>query len=215
MAPLRDVVAAWDTAALMPDPQAHIHPTGRISTADYDTSGALAAHALAHRIGTVTGRILDFGAGNGRVTLPLEELYPGRVDAADASPTMLDLLVERGFPRERCYCSDGVELAELGRWEVIVSLAVLIHHGHESGAAIIAGLTAALEPGGRLILDLPLYENEREAGAWNDVTTWTLARLYALATHEGLAVERANVSAGEFHYGRIGAHHGDLVELRA
>jgi SAM-dependent methyltransferase len=210
---LDGVVAAWEDIARRHTARAAIHPLGSYSNGVYELSGQAAALTIARYLDDGE-RVVDFGAGDGRVAIPLHDAGFD-VIAVDASPTMLDRLQAKrpAIPTVR---STGIGLLEDldGPVGVVFSLAVLIHHSHEDGHRLIGELARALEPEGLLLLDLPLYDVPRERAAWRDVTVWTLADLELTAAEFELTILEANVSPGSFAYTNIGAHHGDLVVLR-
>ncbi len=206
------IIEAWENAARRPSARAAIHPLGRQGRDAYEASGAYAARELERHLSR-SDVIVDFGAGDGRVTVPLHDAG-FTVIAVDASPTMLERLAERR-PGIEAHLNAGDGLLEaLGRpVDAVFSLAVLIHHSHADGAAIIAELARALLPRGRLILDLPLYDVARDRAHWSDVTVWTRAELDELADAIDLDVLEAPVSPGIFDYANVGAAHGRPVIL--
>lgn len=177
---LADITGAWDRA----DPAA-IHPTRRISEDAYRESGEAQAAMLATVLEPACS-VVDFGCGDGRVTVPLSA-HGFDVTGADASPNMLRRLRERA-PGTRTVNSDGTDLADrLGsQVDAVVCLAVLIHHDYEAGARIITGLTEAVRAGGALILDWPTADVPHERGHWIDVTTWSIRARDKLADRLGL-----------------------------
>lgn len=216
---LEETTTAWDRVAGAPDARAAIHPAGTDDDA-YAASGAEWADKVADVLGPVAGRIVDFGCGDGRVTIPLDGHYPDQVAAMDASPVMLRRLEDR-WPTT----SGAVTLAVgagtdpdafdgLHPISAIVALAVLIHHTHADTTRILETFAAVLEPGGRIVTDLSLYEVSREPESWCGVAVWTRAQIERVAARCGLLIASGAVSAGEFQYHRLGAHHGDLMVLR-
>lgn len=178
--PAADVIAAWDKA----DPAA-IHPLRQISEEAYWNSGRNQADLL----GTVLPdgcKIVDFGAGDGRVAIPLRALGYD-VTAADGSANMLAALVanDAGMPT---VTSNGTDLYEqLGRKvDAVVCLAVLIHHDYASAEAIIGGLRAAVKVNGLLVLDWPVSNRPAEAHDWIGVTTWDADDQAAVCKRVGL-----------------------------
>lgn len=193
---MREVIDAWDAAGQRPDARAAIHPLG-VDDEDYERSGEALATALRRVIGPAE-LVVDFGCGDGRVTIPLARYFP-RVIGVDASPAMLDRLRARA-PHLEHRLTAGADLDGLADVDAIICLAVLIHHRHADGAAIINGLARALRPGGLLILDLPLYEYPRDPGNWTDVAAWTLWELTHVADVADLDVVQAHENAGAFRW---------------
>lgn len=173
---LQDVVDAWDHA----DPAA-IHPTREVENESaYWSSGERQAAELATVL-KPGSRVVDFGCGDGRITIPLAALGY-QVTGVDASPAMLARLAEQA-PELPTVQSTGLGLHKaLGRKaDAVVALAVLIHHGYDDGTAIIRGLAAAVRKGGRLILDWPTSDQPHERTDWIDITTWSAEQQATLA----------------------------------
>lgn len=220
---LTDVVNLWEDAATRDDARGAIHPAGHLSLEAYIASGREAALELAGLIGPPgpdNVSVIDFGAGDGRVSIPLAALGYG-VLSVDGSPTMLDRLRENA-PELPTVLSDGRDLygdiaeallePDVVEVDVVVALAVLIHHRHPDAALLIRSLRDVARPGGRLILDLPIYEVGADPDGWTDVSVWTLAELGVVAELLELDVERAIEHPGAFRHG--GPRHDSLVVLR-
>ncbi|MFD4664568.1 class I SAM-dependent methyltransferase [Streptomyces halstedii] len=110
---------------------------------------------LAHLAGDGVSRITDLGAGTGTGTFALLERFPGaRVTAVDTSPDMLALLTaaarERGLDgRLATLEADVTEgLPGPAAADLVWASAALHHFGDP--AASLAGIRAALRPGGLL-----------------------------------------------------------------
>jgi SAM-dependent methyltransferase len=179
---LQDVVAAWDRA----DPAA-IHPTREHESEDaYWASGADQAQMIAAML-PAGARVMDFGCGDGRVAIPLRAMGYD-VIGVDSSPRRLAALTERD-PDLPTIHSDGSDLGKhLGRrkTDATYCLAVLIHHGYDDGAALIAALAKTVRKGGLLILDWPTSDQPHERTHWIDVTTWSAEQQTAVAEDLGL-----------------------------
>lgn len=181
MTGMGEIIAAWD----QPGRTAAIHPTRGISETAYEESGRVQADMLAGEL-PAGCRIVDFGCGDGRVTIPLAALGY-HVTGADASPRMLAAHTERA-PDIPTVQSDGADLHDqLGRKaDAVVALAVLIHHTYTDGEQIITGLRAAVRANGLLILDWPTSDTPSEGGAWNRVTTWSREQQDTVCARIGL-----------------------------
>jgi SAM-dependent methyltransferase len=161
-------------------------------------------------------RVIDFGCGFGRLSIPLAEAGYD-VLAVDASQAMLDGLAERATragvtlkdiwapytgtlptgPHIYTRLSDGSDMRKFvghGRADVVISRAVLIHHDYEGVQRLVTQLASVLRPGGVLIADWPTAENPRERTDWVDVTTWHPHHRALVAARAGLEpVEGADV----------------------
>lgn len=163
-----DVIAAWD----QPGRTDAIHPTRAISEDAYWASGRAQADMLATVLPEGC-RVVDFGCGDGRITIPLRALGYQTV-GADASPNMLDAL-HQNDPDLPTVISRGPDLYEqLGKkTDAVVCLSVLIHHGYQDCLGILAGLRNTVRINGLLILDWPVSDQPTEAQDWLEVTTWS------------------------------------------
>lgn len=178
MTNFEDVLAAWQD----PNSAERIHPTRRISEEAYWASGMPQAKQVADAISDVLGgvvkgaRVIDFGAGDGRVAIPMFELGM-KVLAVDASREALDRLTERE-PGIATYVSDGSDLTafsddhEAHLADALVCRAVLIHHSYKDVTRLVAEFAKVVKPGGLLIADWPTSERPEERTDWIGVTTW-------------------------------------------
>lgn len=180
-----DVVNAWDHA----DPS-DIHPLRNVNEDEYWASGVAQAEDAAIWI-PEGGTVMDFGCGDGRLTLPLA-LFGFKVIAADASEAMLHRVRQNVRHRasndlDITYLrTDGVDLQEGPEsCDVIVARAVLIHHSHDDAERIVQKMVTVLKPGGYLIADWPVGV-DRERSDWIDVTTWAEGRRLRVGTELGL-----------------------------
>lgn len=171
-----DVVAAWNEADV-----SSIHPTRRISEEAYWDSGVKQAVELG-RVLPRDGLIMDFGCGDGRVTIPLHALGFD-VFGVDSSPNMIAALAAQN-KAIRGVVSDGSDLTE--QVDALYCLAVLIHHDYADGEKLIGNLVQQVKPGGMLILDWPVSEYPSERRRWIEVTTWSLDQQHRIADNLGL-----------------------------
>ena len=169
--------------------------------ADWDEMRALnlpaaaVEQALLDAVGEHPGRLLDIGAGTGR----LLELLAPRVDSAlgiDASRAMLALARSRLAKPELAHCA--VRQADMYRLPLsaagfdTVVLQMVLHYA-EDPAAALAEAARMLRPGGRLIvIDLAQHDRtditERLAHRWPGFDDATMATLLGQA---GLAPDAA------------------------
>jgi 2-polyprenyl-3-methyl-5-hydroxy-6-metoxy-1,4-benzoquinol methylase len=141
------------------------------------------------------GTVVDFGCGDGRISVPLARMGFD-VIAVDASRNMLTRLwagaqdlFRDGHQLHTCL-SDGTDLVEqLGEFapvDTVVCRAVLIHHSHADVARLVEEFTKILKPGGALIADWPLGPHH-ERRDWIGVTTWDPEKRQEIADRLGLS----------------------------
>ena len=175
------VVKAWDHA----DPN-DIHPLRRVNVEEYWKSGTYQAFDASQYIPD-GGTVMDFGCGEGRITIPLAKMG-FQVVAVDASRTMIDRLIENTpeelEPNIRLIQSDGLDLTLHDPVDVIVCRAVLIHHSHADVETLVGAFADLVKQDGYLIADWPLgphYERQ----FWTDVTTWDAGHRLQVGTDAG------------------------------
>lgn len=123
-------------------------------------------------------KILEVMAGSGRITIPLLEKGLN-VEGTDYSPQMLascrKRLAERGLSTN-LYEADLQKLSLPHQYEAIIIPAgsFLLIEDREQSLQALKRLYDHLLPGGRLILDLFLPDNEFEAGHTSPISTFHL-----------------------------------------
>lgn len=195
-----DVIKAWDQAG----PTA-IHPLRNISEDAYWDSGRAQADMLATVIPD-GAKVMDFGAGDGRVAIPLAALGY-EVTAVDASQNMLERLADRSPDADTMLAdADGIA-GHLGRrrMDAVYSLAVLIHHSYTDCLHIIGKLRAATKLGGILVLDWPVSETPAEADSWIGVTTWSREQQADVCERIGLEPVDSELPWGVYRAVKAGA----------
>lgn len=173
-----EVVDAWKAADVT-----HIHPLRNVSDEAYWESGRAQALEAAIWI-PEGGSVVDFGCGDGRLSVPLA-LLGYEVYAVDAAPDMLTRLEQRAEDVSlHTILSDGTtDLAKLigQQVDVVLARAVFIHHDYESVTTLVNSLVQVLKPGGHLVADWPVSDGPRERRDWIDVTTWDYAHRQKVA----------------------------------
>lgn len=184
------VIDAWDADGATGGHR--IHPLGPDSPDFWALGEQQAQHVRQYTPNGAT--VLDFGAGIGRLAIPLAKMPFDRVYAVDSSTHMLDGLAERAAAAGvstgvlHIVHSHGPGLPTItgeGTVDTVVSRAVLIHHDYESVEAIVSVLATVLKPGGHLIADWPTGVPAERAD-WIGVTRWHPHHRLAVARLAGL-----------------------------
>jgi cyclopropane fatty-acyl-phospholipid synthase-like methyltransferase len=141
------------------------------------------------------GAVLEVASGPGWDADRLEAMGL-RVRRTDQSQGFIDFQRQRGR---------GVDQLDLitgdlgGAWDGIVALYVIQHIGRDLVDGVIARLTAALRPGGTLLMSFQVGEDERISHAPEgdyQVVQWTDAAMTACLMRHGLTIDRRWVFDG-------------------
>lgn len=170
MTDFEDVITAWQK----PEAVGRIHPLRQVSEDAYWASGEAQADEVVSLV-PEGARVIDFGAGDGRLSIPMYRAGL-KVLAVDSSPEMLLRIIEQE-PNIATLRSDGEDLAQyvsstLDKADAVVCRAVLIHHSHKDVTRLVAHFAQVVKPGGLLIADWPVSEQPAERSDWIGVTTW-------------------------------------------
>lgn len=133
-----------------------------------------------------SGRVLELGAGTGRLALPLAERGLA-VDAVDASAAMLDRL--RAKDPDGRVGARVADMAEPDGWPpgpfslVVVAVNTLFNVTAEAGQrACLRGAADRLAPGGRLVVEAFVPAEDRTAGTALSVRTVATDHVVLLAS---------------------------------
>lgn len=210
----------WDDAANNSNVNAAIHPAGNQSHRAYYDSGVADVNTFltaAQEIGIDSvelsvATLLEFGCGNGRMTMPLSQVFD-KVYAVDISYAMLQQLPKKESILPVLSRSDSpLLLPELA--DIAVSLSVFIHNTKADGLKDLINIAANLKEGAYAFLQIPIYEQSREPTSWTDVGVWTTAQLITGAGVAGFEVILLNDNPGIFSFSNIGANHAKYQVLR-
>lgn len=178
MTDFEDVITAWQ----QPEAVDRIHPLRRKSEDAYWASGVAQAQQVMdvlvdQLVEFDRPRVIDFGAGDGRLAIPMHQKGLG-VLAVDSSREMLNRLTDRE-PGIATLVSDGDDLGEYVQettagWkaDALVCRAVLIHHSYKDVTRLVARFADVVKPGGLLLADWPISDQPAERSDWIGVTTW-------------------------------------------
>ena len=188
--------------------------TGSSSPEHYDRSGWQDALRLIERCPDYRRQsVLEWGCGSGRVTQYLCYLFR-ETHAVDIAPGMLAWLRGRRLPNLTISCTLGADLCPLPRVDVVYSYLCWMHNRKRDLAPILRTCHSVLDPGGRLLFQLPVYDEPREPRSYIDLACWTPEELRALAHLTGFEIVSMAASPGSFSMESVGVHHFDLHEWR-
>lgn len=212
-----EVKSGWDRAAAT-DPNPAIHPAGTQGDASYRESGDkdalnILATLKEHGHSDLSNglSIIDFGCGNGRVTIPLSYQFK-KVYGVDFSYTMLQQL-----PR----WDNIVPVLAVDNWfglseptDYAFSISVFIHNSFESGIQMMKAISDNLKKGGIALLQIPIYQEATTGAHWSDVTTWTEEQLIWACHVSGFDIIDIRTNPGKFSHENIGPNHHFLQVLK-
>lgn len=185
------VIENWDQRST---DYAAVHPSGRDTDAFWQSGWDQVTDVT--DVAGEGSRVLDFGCGPGRLTIPLAELGY-EVYAADASANMIAEVTKNAEARGvniKTIQSDSSDMSKaFGRKkvDVVVARAVFIHHGYDDIARMVTNLAGVLKKGGHLICDWPAGARH-ERRDWIDVTVWEPAHRAQVAFAAGLEPVRTD-----------------------
>lgn len=218
------VKAGWDQAAAS-NPNSAIHPSGSKSGSLYKDSGYHDAINIVkilpdflieedeHGIEVTSDpntTIIDFGCGNGRVSIPLSDW--AKVIAVDFSYSMLQQLPKEANIHPVLAVDNWFGLSNPA--DYAFSLSVFIHNTYESGIQIMKAISENLKPGGLALLQIPIYDVAKEPENWTDVGVWTSQQFRTATELAGFEIVQMYDNPGAFSFERIGANHHCLQILK-
>ncbi|WEG73125.1 class I SAM-dependent methyltransferase [Vagococcus intermedius] len=125
----------------------------------YDTperqtlAGIISSHLKPHLVGTPVGKLLDYGAGTGLVSLPLANLtnFLLLVDASQEMLTLADHKIKQlGLGQTQTLVADFTKTSPNVHADVILVSLVLLHIPETEN--ILQAFYDCLNPGGRLMI---------------------------------------------------------------
>jgi SAM-dependent methyltransferase len=214
--------AGWNKAGLQPIEDA-MHDVHRESDPEsfYDSGEVFAAECVEALPPKTFPRIIELGAGLGRVTRHLQHHYEF-VYAVDIAPSMVNHLRNDLYngnlieDRVRVVEDNGTTLGPVIAKPVdaVYSSLVLMHNTRAGVNAIFEALHRRIRPNGRIAFQLPVYDHPIHVSKWNYVAQWTRDEVEALAADNGYIAKTIHTNPGNYDVRRkwetIGPHHFDL-----
>jgi len=189
--------------------------TGRASPESYALSGWSDAARLASLCpGYRDQTVLEWGCGSGRVTQYLCRLFR-HVHAVDISAGMLMLLEREGLPDLTAHWTAGADLPpDFEPVDVVYSYLCWMHCRKDDLPDILRTCRRVLKPTGRMLFQLPVYDEPRSPETFIDSACWTPREFLDLAEENGFAIVRMEASVGAFAPDAVGEAHFKLHEWR-
>lgn len=220
----QELKRGWDKAAIT-NANAAIHPAGAHSKEAYQESAYADIRRLKEAIDLTSLysnpygpwpplTIIDFGCGNGRMSVPLSEVFT-HVYAVDMSYSMLQQIPATAANITRVLSVDNeFTLPDNTLADIAVSVSVFIHNTYAMGKQIMQQIAANLKPGGYAFLQIPIYSAPKEPSNWTDVGVWNTAMLQEAANESGLEVHSICANEGYFSFEKVGRLHNEYQILR-
>jgi 2-polyprenyl-3-methyl-5-hydroxy-6-metoxy-1,4-benzoquinol methylase len=142
--------------------QHHYHPAG--GTDSYWESGKIWVEHLAS-IGITSGRLLDFGCGDGRVSKHFVDAG-FRVTGYDSSLNSL-----QNYSKNVPGATTTSVLT--GKFDVVLCLAVVIHYPYAEGKKLIKEAADRLKKGGKLIVNMYIDKERVDPKRFLEYGRWT------------------------------------------
>lgn len=191
----KETYEGWTEAAKKTDRNGYIYPRATDPEV-YELSGKKDAAYVMQYL-KPSDYVMDYGCGTGRVLKHIPNQKVG-IDAVKEMARSVDGFLPEEF-------TDKVD--------VIYSLSVFIHNSKAAGEQMIKWMSEHINKGGTLLLQIPIYDVDKEPGGWIDVGVWTEKQLRAVAEKYGLTIIELNTNPGEFSFEKVGENHGKFQIL--
>lgn len=189
----QEIYDSWRDAAKRDNYSSIIHPSG------YDKD--LYAEGGRHYAGKILKYVkdgdivMDYGCGNGRILQYIRDPKVG-IDIVPEAARMVNGYTPSEFT---------------GKVDVIYSVCVFIHNSYEIGCNILQWMHNRLKNGGKLLLQMPIYETSKNPLHPMDVGVWT-EKMFIDAT-KGFEIIELHKNAGSFTFEAIGPNHFEFHVL--
>jgi len=193
---------SWIEAGKSVNAKVYIHPSGW-STELYKSSGKETAKMIQKYIKTGE-KVLEYGCGNGRL---MRHLTDCKLRGVDIVPEFVNECIKEGL--------DATLIKEYdfnGDLDVIYCITVFIHLSKQDGKEALINICKGLKVGGIALLQIPIYDENKDPNCWIDVGTWTEELLRKTCDEIGFDIVELHKNSGAFSYENIGENH-DKVQI--
>ena len=189
------------------DPEAKqiIHPSG-VDIEQYNKSGLGNAKTIQDFI-PKPFKVMEYGCGTGRILRHIKDCEKVGVDIV---PEFI----------EECK-SEGIDAHLIkdynfnGDCDIIFAITVFIHLSKKDAMIALENIYKGLKVGGLALLQMPIYDKDKEPNEWFDVGVWSEKSLREACDKVGFEVDTLYMNPGEFDFiTNIGEHHDSTHILR-
>ena len=202
-----NTITSWIQASETEQRYAYIHPSGN-NPEEWEKSGKHAANVVDFIITSKypnVKKVLDYGCGTCRV---LKHLPSDKYDlqGVDISPAFVDESKKMGY---NCHLLDDCN----DQFDCIFSLTVFIHLNKVDGKKALQYCFDHLKPGGIALLQIPIYDVEKDPETWTHVGTWSFEHFKNVCREIGFELIDIRGSKGALNYHALGKNHGHYQQL--
>lgn len=202
---------SWTEIAKTSKGLVYIHPTGYDEQL-YNESGRESAEEVQKYIKSPTSiignyfKVLEYGCGTGRIMRHIKECV---LEGVDIAPEFVEACNANGLK-----ASEVKDYKFEGDCDIIYSITVFIHLSKKDAFVALKNIYRGLKKGGLALLQIPIYETNKEPDSFIDVGSWTDELLKEMCDKIGFSIESMYANTGSFNYHRIGINHEKLQILK-
>jgi SAM-dependent methyltransferase len=202
---------SWIEIAKTPKGLVYIHPSGYDEQL-YNESGRDSGKEIQKYIKTPTSiignyyKVLEYGCGTGRIMRHVKECV---LEGVDIAPEFVEACNKNGLKAKEIKDYKFEEDCD-----IIYSITVFIHLSKKDALVALKNIHKGLKKGGLALLQIPLYETNKEPNSFIDVGSWTGELLREKCKEIGFSIESMYANTGTFSYENIGVNHNKLQILK-
>jgi len=202
---------SWKEIAKTSKGLEYIHPSGYDEQL-YNMSGKESGEEVQKYIKTPTSiignynKVLEYGCGTGRIMRHIKDCV---LEGVDIAPEFVEACNNNGFKAREVKDYNFNEDCD-----IIYSITVFIHLSKKDAFIALKNIHKGLKQGGLALLQIPLYETNKEPNNFIDVGSWTVELLGEMCDKIGFSIESMYTNTGSFSYNNIGVNHNKLQILK-